>query len=119
MSAQSNCAKRSHRNHDHVPRQTNPFKANANPHSRLRKEEISRSRARADYETNPLTTVTRRPPLVISLPMRFLLGLSPFGPIFGKELRVAARRRRNYLLRVAYLGGLLLFLLLAWTQTNN
>src|SRR6188768_2330794 len=64
-------------------------------------------------------------PLVISSPMhpapaiRFVHGLSPFGPIFGKELRVAARRRRNYLLRVAYLGGLLLFLLFAWSITAN
>lgn len=49
----------------------------------------------------------------------YLSGLSPFGPIFGKELRTAARRRRNYFLRVAYLGGLLLFLLLAWTVTRN
>lgn len=48
-----------------------------------------------------------------------LTGLSPFGPIFGKELRTAARRRRNYLLRVAYLGGLLLFLLLAYTSTRS
>src|SRR3954469_15777267 len=44
--------------------------------------------------------------------------LSPFGPIFGKELRTAARRKRNYALRVAYLGGLFLFLLLAWAQTR-
>src|SRR5688572_15783683 len=56
-------------------------------------------------------------PLVISSAMNLLRGLSPCGPIFGKELRVAARRRRNYFLRVAYLGGLLLFLLLAWSIT--
>src|SRR5215217_7886098 len=48
-----------------------------------------------------------------------LSGLSPFGPIFGKELRTAARRKRNYLLRVLYLGGLLLFLLLAYTSTRD
>ena len=48
-----------------------------------------------------------------------LSGLSPFGPIFGKELRTASRRRRNYLLRVLYLGGLLLFLLLAYTITRE
>src|SRR3954467_2580821 len=48
-----------------------------------------------------------------------LSGLSPFGPIFGKELRTAARRKRNYLLRVLYLGGLLLFLLLAYTNTRD
>lgn len=48
-----------------------------------------------------------------------LWGISPFGPIFGKELRTASRRKRNYLLRVAYLGGLLLFLLLAYTITRE
>jgi ABC-type transport system involved in multi-copper enzyme maturation permease subunit len=48
-----------------------------------------------------------------------LTGLSPFGPIFGKELRTASRRKRNYLLRVLYLGGLLLFLLLAYTITRT
>jgi ABC-type transport system involved in multi-copper enzyme maturation permease subunit len=45
-----------------------------------------------------------------------LTDLSPFGPIFGKELRITARRKRNHLLRVAYLGGLLLFLLLVWSE---
>ena len=34
-------------------------------------------------------------------------------------MRTAARRRRNYLLRVVYLTGLLLFLLLAWTITRD
>ncbi len=48
-----------------------------------------------------------------------LSGLSPFGPIFGKELRTASRRKRNYLLRVVYLLGLLLFLLLAYTITSE
>lgn len=33
------------------------------------------------------------------------------GPIFTKELRVASRRRRNYWLRVGYIGLMLLFLL--------
>jgi ABC-type transport system involved in multi-copper enzyme maturation permease subunit len=46
-------------------------------------------------------------------------GLSPFGPIFGKELRVASRRKRNYLLRVLYLGAVLLILLWAWAITRN
>lgn len=41
----------------------------------------------------------------------WITGLSPFGPIFGKELRIASRRKRNHLLRVVYLGGLFLFLL--------
>src|SRR3954470_21523404 len=48
-----------------------------------------------------------------------LSGLSPFGPIFGKELRVASRRRRNYLLRVLYLLGIMLILLWAWAITRN
>ncbi|HEY7086679.1 MAG TPA: ABC transporter permease subunit [Tepidisphaeraceae bacterium] len=43
-----------------------------------------------------------------------LSDISPFGPIFGKELRITARRKRNHLLRVVYLGGLLLFLLMVW-----
>jgi ABC-type transport system involved in multi-copper enzyme maturation permease subunit len=43
-----------------------------------------------------------------------LRALSPFGPIFGKELRATARRKRSYLLRVAYLGLLLLVLLWVW-----
>src|SRR5688572_25336532 len=46
-------------------------------------------------------------------------GLSPFGPIFGKELRCASRRKRNYLLRVCYLGALLLFLLFAYAITRE
>lgn len=37
------------------------------------------------------------------------------GPIFDKELRVSSRRRRNYVLRSAYLLVLILFILLAWT----
>lgn len=44
--------------------------------------------------------------------------LSPFGPIFGKELRVSSRRKRNHVLRVAYLGGLLLFLLMVWSENS-
>jgi ABC-type transport system involved in multi-copper enzyme maturation permease subunit len=48
-----------------------------------------------------------------------LSGLSPFGPIFGKELRVASRRRRNYLLRVLYLLGIMLILLWAWAITRT
>src|SRR6478672_8588390 len=32
--------------------------------------------------------------------------LSPFGPIFGKELRVTSRRKRSYALRVLYLAVL-------------
>lgn len=40
-----------------------------------------------------------------------LRGLSPLGPIFGKELRVTARRKRTYVLRFLYLAALLLILL--------
>jgi ABC-type transport system involved in multi-copper enzyme maturation permease subunit len=36
------------------------------------------------------------------------------GPIFDKELRVSSRRRRNYLLRVAYIALLSVFILSAW-----
>lgn len=46
-----------------------------------------------------------------------LAALSPFGPIFGKELRTTARRKRTYLLRVVYLGALFLFMLLVYTET--
>ena len=37
-----------------------------------------------------------------------LTALSPFGPIFEKELRISARRKRTYFLRVLYLAALLL-----------
>jgi len=36
------------------------------------------------------------------------------GPIFNKELRVSSRRRRNYVLRFAYLALLTTFLVLVW-----
>ncbi len=45
--------------------------------------------------------------------------ISPFGPIFGKELRVTSRRKRTYLLRMGYLGLLLLALLLAYATTGR
>ncbi len=38
------------------------------------------------------------------------------GPIFGKELRVSSRRRRNYLLRFAYLMLLTIFLVAVWSE---
>lgn len=38
------------------------------------------------------------------------------GPIFDKELRVSSRRRRNYVLRFAYLALLTAFLGLFWLQ---
>ncbi|UCE46699.1 MAG: hypothetical protein JSW47_13905, partial [Phycisphaerales bacterium] len=36
------------------------------------------------------------------------------GPIFDKELRVSSRRRRNYLLRFAYVVVLSVFVLSTW-----
>lgn len=36
------------------------------------------------------------------------------GPVFDKELRVSSRRRRNYLLRFAYVAVLSLFVISAW-----
>ena len=45
--------------------------------------------------------------------------LSPFrltGPIFDKELRVSSRRRRNYVLRFAYVAVLTVFLVLVWIE---
>ena len=44
--------------------------------------------------------------------IRAIRGLSPFGPIFGKELRTTARRKRTYVLRFGYLGVLLAILLM-------
>jgi ABC-type transport system involved in multi-copper enzyme maturation permease subunit len=38
------------------------------------------------------------------------------GPIFNKELRVSSRRRRNYVLRVAYFSLMTLFLVLIWLE---
>jgi ABC-type transport system involved in multi-copper enzyme maturation permease subunit len=44
-------------------------------------------------------------------------GLSPFGPIFGKELRVTSRRKRTYILRTSYL--LVLFLVILSFYAGN
>jgi len=41
------------------------------------------------------------------------------GPIFDKELRVSSRRRRNYVLRFAYLALLTAFLSLIWIQMTR
>jgi ABC-2 type transport system permease protein len=38
------------------------------------------------------------------------------GPIFNKELRVSSRRRRNYVLRFAYLALMTVFLVLVWLE---
>src|SRR4051794_19030306 len=45
--------------------------------------------------------------------------VSPFGPIFGKELRTTARRKRSYALRVGYLALLLLTLMIAYAATGR
>jgi len=45
-----------------------------------------------------------------------LRSLSPLGPVFGLELRVTSRRKRTYILRVAYLAGLMLLLLAMHTS---
>jgi ABC-type transport system involved in multi-copper enzyme maturation permease subunit len=41
------------------------------------------------------------------------------GPLFTKELRVASRRRRNYVLRVVYVGLLGLFTAVAWISVST
>lgn len=41
------------------------------------------------------------------------------GPVFEKELRVASRRRRNYLLRFAYAAGLTLFVYVIWAGVTG
>src|SRR3954466_5970556 len=58
--------------------------------------------------TTPRTTLLHR-----------VAAISPFGPIFGKELRVTARRKRSYVLRVAYLGLLLLCLLAGYAAEGH
>lgn len=53
------------------------------------------------------------------MPARFnLSAASPFGPIFGKELRVTSRRKRSYFLRFFYLAFLLLFLIFVWSVSG-
>jgi len=39
------------------------------------------------------------------------------GPVLDKELRVSSRRRRNYLLRVLYLGLLTAFVCITWARS--
>jgi len=41
------------------------------------------------------------------------------GPIFGKELRVSSRRRRNYVLRFVYLGLLTIYVVMVWSSSVN
>lgn len=45
--------------------------------------------------------------------------LSPLGPIFGKELRTTARRKRTYVLRSLYLAGLLVMLLFVYMSSGS
>lgn len=59
------------------------------------------------------------PPAAPYAPPRRLLGLSPFGPLLGKELRQMARRKRTYVLRCAYLGLLLILLGFVWLIFTN
>ena len=39
------------------------------------------------------------------------------GPIFGKELRVSSRRKRNYAVRTAYVALMALFIVSTWMMT--
>ncbi|MFC1634544.1 ABC transporter permease [Planctomycetota bacterium] len=41
------------------------------------------------------------------------------GPIFGKELRVSSRRRRNYIMRFVYLAFLTTFLIVIWLDATD
>ena len=67
-----------------------------------------------------ITMPESRPlPAPLATVLRHVTGLSPFGPVFGKELRTTARRKRSYLLRVLYLAGLLLAMLTAWAETSS
>ena len=38
------------------------------------------------------------------------------GPLFDKELRISSRRRRNYVLRFAYIMLLTLFIVIVWLR---
>lgn len=49
-------------------------------------------------------------------PLVNLRGLNPAGALFGKEMRVSARRKRTYIMRVVYLGVLLLVLLMTYAE---
>jgi ABC-type transport system involved in multi-copper enzyme maturation permease subunit len=51
--------------------------------------------------------------------LAFIRRLSPLGPIFAKELRVTARRKRTYALRFVYLGLLLLPLLAVFAERQT
>ncbi|MBN1362330.1 MAG: ABC transporter permease subunit [Sedimentisphaerales bacterium] len=51
---------------------------------------------------------------VIRWPLRFVFGSCLAGPMFDKELRVASRRRRHYVLRSAYVVMLMFFITSIW-----
>ncbi|HQY87813.1 MAG TPA: ABC transporter permease subunit [Tepidisphaeraceae bacterium] len=48
-----------------------------------------------------------------------LAGISPITPIFTRELRAIARRKRTYLLRTAFLGLFTLILLAVWASLRD
>jgi ABC-type transport system involved in multi-copper enzyme maturation permease subunit len=50
---------------------------------------------------------------------RLIRSLSPLGPIFGKELRSTARRKRTYYLRFFYIAALLLVMLFCYSITSS
>ena len=41
------------------------------------------------------------------------------GPIFGKELRVSSRRKRNYVVRTAYVALMALFIIFTWMMSMD
>jgi len=55
--------------------------------------------------------------VLLNYVVRFLSLSWVTGPIFDKELRVSSRRRRNYVLRFAYVALLTVFLALFWMYT--
>ena len=54
--------------------------------------------------------------VLYNLILKVLSPLRLTGPIFDKELRVSSRRRRNYVLRFAYVALLTVFLALVWIE---
>jgi ABC-type transport system involved in multi-copper enzyme maturation permease subunit len=51
--------------------------------------------------------------------LRHLSKLSPFGPVFGMELRTLSRRKRTYLLRTAFMAVLLAMVLIMWAAQRD
>src|SRR5947208_16386708 len=66
-----------------------------------------------------MSTPAPASPAAPRMAARLIAAANPFGPIFTKELRVTARRKRSYWLRVVYLALLLLALLLAYATTSG